>query len=120
MCRLCRLIKAGVLAKRLSPQVSRMSALAELVGYAGSLAFGAFQLLLLRHQEASVQRRLLRLPQVAASLLLATRFPKPCVTIEQQHTQTGRSDDPVASHLTPPHDSWILHPDAEPWWQGWC
>jgi hypothetical protein len=58
------LIKAGVLAKRLSPQVSRMSAAAELVGYAGSLAFGAFQLLLLRHQEAALQRRLFRLPQV--------------------------------------------------------
>ena len=67
----CRLIKAGVLAKRLSPQVSRMSAAAELVGYAGSLAFSAFQLLLLRHQEASLQRRLFRLPQVAARLLLS-------------------------------------------------
>ena len=65
-----RLIKAGVLAKRLSPQVSRMSAAAELVGYAGSLAFGAFQLLLLRHQEASVRRRLFSLTQVAAKLLL--------------------------------------------------
>jgi hypothetical protein len=63
-----RLIKAGVLAKRLSPQVSRLSAAAELVGYAGSLAFGVFQLLLLRHEEASVQRRLLRLPQVIARL----------------------------------------------------
>ena len=82
MCRLCRLIKAGVLAKRLSPQVSRMSAVAELVGYAGSLAFGAFQLLLLCHQEASVLRRLFRLPQVAASLLLATRFLSSCAIIE--------------------------------------
>lgn len=55
-----------MLAKRLSPQVSRLSAAAELVGYAGSLAFGAFQLLLLRHEEAALQRRLLRLPQVGA------------------------------------------------------
>lgn len=59
-----RLIKAGVLAKRFSPRVSRLSAAAELVGYAGSLAFGAFQLLALQHEEAALRRRLLRLPQV--------------------------------------------------------
>jgi hypothetical protein len=60
-----------------------MSAAAELVGYAGSLAFGAFQLLLLRHQEASVRRRLFLLPQVAARLLLVM-FPRSSYTVIAQ------------------------------------
>lgn len=53
-----------MLAKRLSPPVGRLSAAAELISYAGSLAYGAFQLLQLHHEEGTLRLQLLWLPQV--------------------------------------------------------
>lgn len=53
-----------MIAKRHSPRVTQLSAMAELVSYAGSLALGAIQLLLSYHEEAALRRKLLRLPQV--------------------------------------------------------
>ncbi len=64
-----RLIKAGVVAKRHSPGVSRLSAWAELVGYTGSLVPGGLQVLMSYHAEQRLLIRLHRMPPVSHQLV---------------------------------------------------
>ena len=58
---ICRLVKAGVLPKHFGPQLTRISASGELVGYAASIILGILRLHFLLEREvdliAELQRR---------------------------------------------------------------
>lgn len=54
------LIKAGLIAKRFSPRVTKVSAWAELVGYSGSIALSIIQVTHCLQAEASLEARLRR------------------------------------------------------------
>lgn len=69
----CRLVKAGVLPARLGPQLTRISASGELVGYAASIILGILRLHFLLEREVALiaelqRRRKARAAEGAASI----------------------------------------------------